>query len=1570
MSSSITINNHVHQAQIQSGTKVNYKSKPKVKCSLCGTSLQRRSLREHVNTAKCKIISRFRGLKAPVQPLPLKNVLFNQQLQQTIAIKSILEKAESEEALTQVSSALAPEEKQDLAIDSSLSLNPNCRRNQLAHTLIPAGRIEVEFNINDVQQQEALDLAKDGNNININLQMIEELAESDFDGIIPNTDDTASAQAHRNEDELKRSSSTEAMEESDSIHERSPDLKQSNSFNPSVVPCALRSLYTQLCHWRLRNVLSRTCFEELLVLIKNHLLLKNEADTINLPFNSASENGFGKFGSSFKVALDSAFSCVNSLPTSEYKLFSLLGLHCKDNELSKYAYVLCPNSECGALYHHSSLKEMSQSQLAQGKINHKKAVYCSKCHFSLYYQDLQSTSGGSSQSKPPQKKRKRQLNVPQSSKSTSYTHCIPSHSHIPAHPLMRPFILSVKEFIKLKSRDSTWWISLDMWKSSEKNGAVDSADILGDVHQGSFWTDSRFHEFLRPDDPAFPSGIALTLHADGFQQNSKGLKSIWGIYLTINNLPRGDRMTNENTLLYALIPGVGSQQCSENHIRSVLGVLVQELKELQFGYKFLESPGESAADVIMKKGTRAVFLFNVVCDQPALRKICGFGGITGTFGCTHCTENIGKTSGNRSEFYQQSTSQAAVILNDIQHQIEHEKKTKIEHLSDVFHQEVSSSLLFSGPQFEHIKDTLVTGVDAATSVHVKIDWRQMMTKYLASSATKMHMRNSDTVKAQMKEFAANMLSMNQKDFKDWRTKQLGVTYTPLIELDYFDPINSSVIDVMHTLWLGVTKRYFAFLRHVKGGLPKASGKKNKLMMLSRWINRIDVPHDIGRMPGKWTGKFGFFKAIEWVNFSSIFAVAALIAVGVQPCYILPVVFLQRVSYLLRLHTISRKQIKEVEENIQLFIMFSVWVLGPKFICPNLHLLRHIPGLLYKFGPACNWWCFPYERFTGKLTKLPRNEGHVIASMMHSWMKYTKISEYFMFICKQSSALESMIKQHYISQNQLKLFEQLSEQHPLHMPGFPHCPSAFYQASSFEKAQRGKLAAVIGSDNELATEHEVMRKINSQGATRGITYRLDINNFQRLTQLHLVHENIVKGFEPIPWFPRESQSKLSKQWYTFYQRKLQLQKAKNPNLDSHDHVNVRDVMFIADSTQSQPPHLAYLTSDSLASYYSSRYILEKDYNQSSDPSPSIMVFKDIPDNGELLQLYRQVDICGELYSSEWFNKNSGFFMCTLSDDDTLYTGKLAERYGQCCFFFKHSLTLKNNEVPAKSTHVEHVLAFVRLFKSVKLPQLDLWEDPSLSILSKKKIEQINKQKRQETIDRKASLILANRDRNLNINSSTSSQSSYSANTGTTTIASTSSSTLAMASACARGTFCQSNINSDSAIPNDLNGQSDVDESDADDAAACADDIDDENDLGSDSESPCGSDTSHSSDSESGSGLESDINIDDDDSEEAVGIIAGLKAHDRATLNERLSVSKACRHALYSTLKQRFPVIWLKVPKTEQELAQCGLQTKIKYMTETQPKYAIIPIHKIQNRVIISQTHESIGVVMSVPPKRHA
>ena len=93
-----------------------------------------------------------------------------------------------------------------------------------------------------------------------------------------------------------------------------------------------------------------------------------------------------------------------------------------------------------------------------------------------------------------------------------------------------------------------------------------------------------------------------------------------------------------------------------------------------------------------------------------------------------------------------------------------------------------------------------------------------------------------------------MKSLEQK------LKQHSLRYSVLLELSYFNPIQYTVIDVMHNMYLGTGKHLYRVWND-KNLLSKAD-----LAKIEYRIKLFHVPSDCGRVPFKISSLYGAFTA--------------------------------------------------------------------------------------------------------------------------------------------------------------------------------------------------------------------------------------------------------------------------------------------------------------------------------------------------------------------------------------------------------------------------------------------------------------------------------------------------------------------------------------------------------------------------------------------------------------------------------------------------------------------------------------------------------------------------------------
>jgi hypothetical protein len=167
------------------------------------------------------------------------------------------------------------------------------------------------------------------------------------------------------------------------------------------------------------------------------------------------------------------------------------------------------------------------------------------------------------------------------------------------------------------------------WKSRNTK-----ADHYFDIFDGVMFKELRCKWGTRFCE--LPCPIFLTLNVDWFQPFDNTSYSCGAIYLSINNLPRGERLKQENVILVGLMPGGSEPNTSD--IMSYLGPLVDELVEL---YNGIPITTEAHPDGI----TLNAALLLVACDILACRKVGGFLGHGSAFACNKCETKFDMVDG-------------------------------------------------------------------------------------------------------------------------------------------------------------------------------------------------------------------------------------------------------------------------------------------------------------------------------------------------------------------------------------------------------------------------------------------------------------------------------------------------------------------------------------------------------------------------------------------------------------------------------------------------------------------------------------------------------------------------------------------------------------------------------------------------------------------------------------------------------------------------------------------------------------------------------------------------------------
>ena len=193
----------------------------------------------------------------------------------------------------------------------------------------------------------------------------------------------------------------------------------------------------------------------------------------------------------------------------------------------------------------------------------------------------------------------------------------------------------------------------------------------------------------------------------------------------------------------------------------------------------------------------------------------------------------------------------------------------------------------------------------------------------------------------------------------------GVRYSVLLELPYFDPIHYTVIDVMHSMYLGTGKHLYQVW------IDKNLLSKSDLAKIEYRIKLFHVPSDCGRVPFKISSAF---TAEQWRNWIIIYSPVVL--KGLLPnehlrCWLLYV----KACHLLCYRIINHPHIFTADLLLLNFCK-SFEQLYPDLCTPNMHLHLYLKDCFMNYGPPHAFWCFAFERFNGILGSYSTNKNQL------------------------------------------------------------------------------------------------------------------------------------------------------------------------------------------------------------------------------------------------------------------------------------------------------------------------------------------------------------------------------------------------------------------------------------------------------------------------------------------------------------------------------------------------------------------------------------------------------------------
>ena len=202
----------------------------------------------------------------------------------------------------------------------------------------------------------------------------------------------------------------------------------------------------------------------------------------------------------------------------------------------------------------------------------------------------------------------------------------------------------------------------------------------------------------------------------------------------------------------------------------------------------------------------------------------------------------------------------------------------------------------------------------------------------------------------------------------------GLRYSILLSLPYFDPVQFTVIDPMHNLYLGTGKH--AFEVWVKNDLIS----KKHLANLEEQVKNFIIPNNAGRLPSTIGSGYAGFTANQWSNWITVYS--PIVLKGILPddhlnCWLLFV----RACSLLKARVIRKSDIESADLLLLQYCKKFQQMYGQYSITPNMHLHTHLKQCLIDYGPLHAFWCYPFERYNGILGSFHSNRKAIESQLM-------------------------------------------------------------------------------------------------------------------------------------------------------------------------------------------------------------------------------------------------------------------------------------------------------------------------------------------------------------------------------------------------------------------------------------------------------------------------------------------------------------------------------------------------------------------------------------------------------------
>ncbi len=202
----------------------------------------------------------------------------------------------------------------------------------------------------------------------------------------------------------------------------------------------------------------------------------------------------------------------------------------------------------------------------------------------------------------------------------------------------------------------------------------------------------------------------------------------------------------------------------------------------------------------------------------------------------------------------------------------------------------------------------------------------------------------------------------------------------LNKLKYFQPVESTNIDIMHTLWLGFGKLHFSYLFSHKASSDYSL--KNKLNLLNIRLLNCKPPGYISQAP-RYFETFLNWRAHEYMNFYLFFAIPVFKGIMKDKYYKHLLLFIISIEKLLSLK-IDRSLLPGIKKMLSLFVKKIGKLYDRHFYTSNVHEIIHLVDCTIEQGPLNDTCLFEFEELNRKISRSIKGQNLVGDEFIKKW----------------------------------------------------------------------------------------------------------------------------------------------------------------------------------------------------------------------------------------------------------------------------------------------------------------------------------------------------------------------------------------------------------------------------------------------------------------------------------------------------------------------------------------------------------------------------------------------------------